>query len=48
MAEPSNHDRQNHTARQPWQRPSLWPKVKVPAQLIIGQFIGWVLRKWLG
>jgi hypothetical protein len=26
----------------------IWPKVKTPLQLILGQVIGWALRKWLG
>lgn len=45
MTEPGKND---HTAHgpTPWSR--LWSKVKVPAQLIAGQLIGWALRKWLG
>ncbi|MFD6067266.1 hypothetical protein [Amycolatopsis lurida] len=43
-----NHDQQHPAPNAPrwWQH--VWPRVKVPLQLIAGQLIGWAIRKALG
>jgi hypothetical protein len=48
VPEPENNDQQSPNLRIPQWWKQVWPKVKVPLQLIAGQLIGWAIRKGLG
>ncbi|WP_158075786.1 hypothetical protein [Amycolatopsis coloradensis] len=48
MPGPTNHDQQQPALTAPgWWR-HVWPRVKVPLQVLAGQLIGWAIRKALG
>lgn len=49
MSNPDNYQPPNTPdPRAPHWLTRLWPKAKVPLQLLAGQLIGWLLRKLLG
>ncbi len=48
MTESGKHNQDDRTPREVGRWRRLWPKVKVPVQLIAGQLLGWMLHKWLG